>query len=227
MEKWKKTLITVCKVISVFFVLCVIGFFGFRNLILTKAIQRITQKALTDYHAVFVVTDARFTGLTEIELTKVSLVPPSADTLFSFASISASIGFWNALSGNIQLKKLEVNDGFIQLIKNDSGRNFDAFLSSKNDTLVKLKKVETTSTNYAKIAYKLISRVLNLVPTHMSLSQLDFRTNDMGLKVDVYLENLTLIDEQLQSTILVQTNTFSQHWSLTGTADPRGKQTDV
>jgi hypothetical protein len=227
MEKWKKTLVTLCKVIGVFFVLVVIAFFAFRNILLNKTIQKIAQKISLEYNSTLFVGEATFKGLTEIELKQVSLVPKEADTLFFLSTITASASFWNAITGDIQLKKLTVNDGFLQLIKADSGRNFDVFLKQSSDPAVQMNQELAAKTNYAKLAYRIISKVLNLVPTHMKLTRLAFRTNDMGRKVDLFLEDLTLIDKQLHSTILVETNTFNQHWSLSGTADPRGKKADV
>ncbi len=229
MEKWKRTLITTSKVIGVFFVLLLIVFFVFRNTLLNRAIQKVSAKITRDYQSTFSVEQAAFTGLTGVELKGITLVPPTNDTLFHVAGITASVSFWNALIGNIQLQNLEVKDGFVQLIKNEAGRNFDVFIKGKTDTSAEAIEEEkpTSKTNYAKIVYKLISKGLDLVPTKMTLANLSLRTSDMGRKVDLHLQSLTLMDKQLQSTIEVNTNTFNQHWSLQGMADPRGKKADV
>jgi hypothetical protein len=229
MEKWRKTLITASKVIGVFFVLLLIAFFVFRNTILQRALLKISARVSRDYQSAFTVDHAAFSGLTGVELSGVTLVPPGNDTLFHVSSITASVSFWNALVGNIQLKDLDVRDGFVQLIKSESGKNFDVFLKGKNDSTIVIVEEEKPASrdNYAKMAYNLISKGLNLVPTKMTLENLSLRTSDMGRKVDLHLQSLTLIDKQLQSTINVSTNTFSQRWSLQGTADPRGKKADV
>jgi hypothetical protein len=227
MEKWKKTLVTTSKVIGVFFVLLLLAFFAFRNTLLNRAIQKVSAKISRDYQSRFTVDHAVFSGLTGVELNGITLVPPTGDTLFHVATITAGVSFWNAIVGNIQLENLEVKDGFVQLVKNASGRNFDVFI--KGDTTAKVIEEEKPAnrTNYAKIAYNLISKGLNLVPTNMTLQNLSFRTSDMGRRVDLHLQNLTLMDKQLLSTIEVHTNTFNQHWSLQGMADPRGKKADV
>jgi hypothetical protein len=227
MMNWKKTLVTALKVIGVFFVLLVIGFFAFRNMLLHRAIEKVITKVKTDYNSTFLVEEASFSGLAGVEMKHVVLVPDRGDTLFSIGHLNASISFWYALIGDVRLKDLEVKDGFVQLVKNETGRNFDVLLSQSQDSAVETKVEFTSKTNYAKIAYKLISRILNLVPTHMSLENLSLRTNDMGRKVEMYLQSLTLIDEQLLSTIHVNTNTFSQRWGIRGFADPRGKKADL
>lgn len=224
---WKKTLVTLLKVIGVFFVLLVVAFFAFRNMLLHRAIEKVTVKISTDYNSTFSVQEASFTGLAGVEMEQVLLVPNDADTLFNIGHLNASISFWYALIGDVRLKDLEVKDGFVQLVKNEQGKNFDVFLSHTNDSALESKEETQTKTNYAKIAYRLISRILNLVPTHMSLENLALRINDMGRKVEMHLQSLTLIDEQLQSTIHINTNTFNQRWGIRGFADPRGKKADL
>lgn len=228
MEKWKKTLVTTCKVIGVFFVLLLTAYFVFRNMLLKRAIEKVSAKIERDYQSFFTVEDARFSSLTGVELKTIRLVPPTGDTLFSVSTITASVSFWNALVGNIQLQNLEVKDGFVQLIKNEQGRNFDVFIRGKRDsTLQVTDEKPAVKTNYAKRVYNLISTGLNLVPTRMTLENLSLRTRDLDRKLDLHLQSLTLMDKQLQSTIEVSTNTFNQRWSLQGMADPRGKKADV
>lgn len=227
MINWRKTPVTVLKVIGVFFVLAVVAFFAFRNMLLHRAIEKVSAKINTEYNSTFSVKNASFSGLAGVEMEDVILVPNNADTLFSVSHLNASISFWYALIGDVRLKNLEVKDGFVQLIKNEHGQNFDVFLSHSEDSAIETKVESGPKANYAKIAYRLISKILNLVPTHMSLQNLALRTDDMGRKVEMHLQTLTLIDEQLQSTIQVNTNTFSQRWGIQGFADPRGKKTDL
>jgi hypothetical protein len=223
----QKTLITVTKGIGVFFVLLVIGFFVFRNTLLQRAITKVQDKIQTQYHSKLEVGSVSFSGLAGIEMSGVVLTPEHADTLFSIGTMRASVSFWYALIGDIRLLNLEVENGFVQLVKNENGRNFDVFLGSSDTTKVEHADTETSRTNYAKVAYRLISKVLNLVPTHMSLQNLALRTNDNGRKVEVQLQQLSLVDKQLQSNIVVSSQTFTQRWSIQGQADPRGKQANL
>lgn len=227
MINWKKTLVTFLKVIGVFFVLLVIAFFSFRNMLLHRAIDKVTAKVQNEYNSTFSVGEASFSGLAGVEMTNVLLVPGNADTLFQVGHLNASISFLFALIGDVRLKNLEVKDGFVQLIKNEQGRNFDIFLTHSHDSTPETREEPLAQTNYAKVAYRLISKVLNLVPTRMSMENLTLRTDDMGHKVEMHLQNLSLIDEQLQSIILVNTSTFNQRWSIQGVADPRGKKANL
>lgn len=228
MNNWKKTLVTVIKVISVFFALAVIAFFGFRNMLLQKALGKVTVKLSEDYQSTFRYEDASFKGLSGVELQGLTLVPHGADTLFYIGNVQASISFWYALIGDVRLRNLGVKDGFIQLVKSESGRNFDVFLKSTSDSAIaEQAEASVSKTNYAKTVYRLISKTLNLVPTHMSFENLSLHMNDMGSKVDMHLQSLTLADKQFESLIAVRTNTISQRWNIKGMADPRGKKADL
>jgi hypothetical protein len=205
-----------------FFVLLVIGVFIFRDALLQKTIVEISHKMDRDYNSTFSIKKAQFEGITGIEMNDIILVPKQMDTLFRIEKIKTHISFWNLLSGTIQIESLQAKNGFIQLVKNEKGKNFDAFLPKKKDS-----NETNEKTNYAKLAYKLLNRALNLVPTDMHLENLSLRMNDMGKKATVRLNKLNLIDKNLESSILVQTNTFTQNWRIKGIADPRNKQTDI
>jgi len=222
MRTKKQKIILIAKIVSAFFVLLVIGVFIFRDALLQKTIVEISHKMDRDYNSSFSIKKAHFEGITGIEMNDIILVPKQMDTLFRIEKIKTHISFWNLLTGTIQIESLQAKNGFIQLVKNEKGKNFDAFLPKKKDS-----NETNEKTNYAKLAYKLLNRALNLVPTDMHLENLSLRMNDMGKKATVRLNKLNLIDKNLESSILVQTNTFTQNWRIKGIADPRNKQTDI
>jgi hypothetical protein len=220
---FKQKIFFTLKILGVLFVLAVAAAFYFRDAILQKAIVRISDKMERDYNCNFSIKEAKFDGLTVVAMKEIELVPKNADTLFSIESIRADVSFWKLLTADIQLESLEASNGFIQLIKNENGKNFDAFIPKKNAT-----KVDTLSkTNYAKLAYRVLNQALNLIPTDMKLKNLSLRMDDMGKKARLSLTTLALQDKKLESSIEVQTNTFTQRWRISGFADPRNKQTDL
>lgn len=211
------------KILGVFFVLIVIAAFYFRDAILQKAIVKIADKMERDYDCNFTIKEAKFDGLTVVAMKEINLVPKKADTLFSIENMRAEVSFWHLLTADIQLQSLEASNGFVQLIKSEKGKNFQAFLPKKNTA-----KVDTLAkTNYAKRAYRLLTQGLNLIPTDMKVKNLSLRMDDMGKKARLSLTTLALEDKKLESAIEVQTNTFTQRWRISGFADPRNKQTDL
>ena len=204
-----------------FLVLLCVAFI-FRDALLQKAIAKIQYKLETDYSCKLTLEKATFSGISEIEFDKIALVPKNADTLFAIDKIKIKIGLLHILTLDIQLNSLEMKNGFIQLTKNKNGRNFDAFLHHhSNETIT------TEKRNYANYTYRIVSKILDLIPTDIHLQNLSFRMDDRGRKVGLYLAQLQLKNEQLQSAIAVKTNTINQHWSINGFANPRNKKADL
>lgn len=219
----KQKLILAAKIFGACFVLLVALALIFRESILQKALVEVSEKMDRDYDCKFTVKEAKFDGLTSVALQDILLVPHQADTLFRIQTVRTQVNFWHLLTGSIQLSSLEAKNGFVQLVKDENGKNFDAFLPKK-------KKTESDSnkkTNYAELAYKILTQALNLIPTDMKLENLSLRMDDNGKKATMRLIKMALEDKQLESAIQVQTNTFTQRWRIAGMADPRNKKTDL
>lgn len=222
MRTKKQKIILSLKLFLVFLVLIFITLYFFRDVLLQKAITRIQTKFETDFNCRFSVKKAAFSGLTEVELVDILLIPKNADTLLSVGKIKTNYSFFQLLTGNIRLNNMEMSNGFVQLIKNKNGRNFDAFLKKNPE-----EEKTTEKRDYAALANRLLTKVFNLIPAEMTLSNLSLKIDDMGRKVNLHLNKLTLEDHQLQSSIKVKTNSFSQNWQMKGYADPRLKKADL
>lgn len=222
---YKKIAIITGAVFLGLMVLSVIAFYGFRNQMLEKAIARVSGKMATEYNSNFTVGEAKFIGFNEIELKEVSLVPKNADTLLDIEHIKTSVNYMRLLAGDIQLGTLVMNDGYIQLVRNRKGKNFDVFL--KRNKQERKQEDNDEGPNYGERAYNLITTALNLVPTDMKLDSLTLRLNDMGRKVNLNLQQLRLADKQLESTIGVTADSLRQTWEVKGFADPRNKKADL
>jgi hypothetical protein len=202
----------------------IVLFFSFRNQLLKEAIAKVTDKMERDYDAKLSIKSAEFDGFTGVKITDITLVPKNADTLFAIQKLSTSVRFMPLLGGDIQLGTLFVENGLVQLTKKGAQKNFSAFLKKEKnfaDTGVKQKR------DYADLAYKLISKGLNLVPTDMEIKNLTFKLDDNGKKAKINLQKLRLADKQLETSIDVQTNTFQQKWRIAGFADPRNSKADI
>lgn len=215
----------ILKVFGVILIISAISFFVFRNTLLEKAIARVADKMERDYNADFTVKKATFNGFSGVQMEGIALVPKQADTLLNIETLTTTINFPQLLTGDVQLGALEMKNGFIQLVKNSHGRNFDAFLRSA-------KKQETDDDSYeepniARKAYRLLTRALNLVPTDMTLENLTLRMDDMGRKVRLDLKQLRLADKHLETLLVVREKEMAQSWKVKGFADPRNKQADL
>lgn len=221
MRTKKQKIFLYLKLLLLVLFLGVVALFAFRNSILENVISKVETKLDHDYQCDFSIEKAEFIGLSNLEFQKITLVPKDADTLVSIENLKTSVNFWQLFVGNIQLGKLEVNEGFIQLVKNKKGKNFDAFLKNNDE------KKSDDKPSYAKLAYRILSQTLNLVPTDMSVKGFEFRMDDMGNKVVFDFKQLALENKKLASLINVKSNDFSQDWSISGFADPRDRKADL
>ena len=199
-------------------------FFSFRNQLLKQAIAKVTDKLERDYEAKLSIKTAEFDGLTGVKITDIALVPKNADTLFAIHKLSTSVRFMPLLVGDMQLGTLFIENGLVQLTKKGDRKNFSAFLKKEKNLA---DSGEKQKRDYADLAYKLISKGLNLVPTDMEIKNLTFKLDDNGKKAKINLQKLRLADKQLETSIDVQTNTFQQKWRIAGFADPRNSKADI
>lgn len=212
-------------VLTVLFVLVIViigGIYFFRDTILQQGIQKASHKFQSEYNTQFNVGKAKFIGASSIELDDIHIIPNQKDTLLSVGKIKTELSLLQLLTGDVQLKNLEMKNGFIQLVKNKEGRNFDAFLKRNKD-----EEVVSEKRNYARLANRILNKILNLVPTEMNLDNLSLRIEDMGKKVNFHMHNLALKSEQLNTQINVSTGTFNQKWNISGYANSRKKQADL
>ena len=222
MRNRKQKALLFLKIFAVTITICIVLLFVFRDSLLQTAIAKVENKMANDYDTKLTIEKASFDGISAVQFQKINVVPNNADTLFSVEKVNTKINLFKLLFGTIQLEKLEMKNGFIQLVKNKNGRNFDAFLKHKKDD-----NSPSENRNYAKSTYRLLTRILNLIPTEMQLENLSFRMNDMGRKVAFKTNQLLLKDEVLATTIDVKTNSYFQKWNIKGTANPRNKTADL
>jgi hypothetical protein len=222
MKTGKQKITLLLKALMAFIILTAVSFFVFRNSILQQTIEKASTKIEQKYNSDLSIRKATFDGFSGILLTEITLVPKNADTLFRIQKIKTSINFWHLLLGDVQLGTLEIKNGMVQLIQKGNVKNFAAFLKKNNGE---------SSTNekrdYADFAYRIISKALNLIPTDMRIANLKFKLDDNGKKATVDIKKLLLSDKELETSINVQTNTFSQRWKISGFADPRNNKVDI
>ena len=222
MRTGKQKIIFAVNILFVLFAVLIITFYVFRDAVLKQTVAKVTHEMKTEFNSTFSVKKAAFDGLSGLNLTEITIVPKNADTLFKIQKLKTSINLWRLITGDLQLGTLEIKNGFVQLVKKGKVSNYDAFLKKDNQEIISDEKK-----NYAQSSYRLISKILNLIPTDMILENVSFRINDNGKKATVNFQKLRLVNEQLETSIKVQTNTISQRWKIKGFADPRNKKADI
>ena len=222
MKSTKQKIFLLLKVLLVFFVIITITIFLFRDAFLKQAIVKVANKIELDYDSTLRIKEATFEGFSGINLTEITLIPNKADTLFNVQKMRTSINIWRLLLGEVQLGTLQIKNGEVQLIQKGNVKNFAAFL--KKD---KKEPESNSKKDYAAFAYRIISKVLNLVPTDMNVENFTFKIDNNGKKATINIEKLVLVNKELETSIQVITHTFAQRWKIKGFADPRNKKADI
>ena len=217
----QKTIILLVVFASIILVLSA-AFFAFRDSLLQQAITKVSTKMQLEYNSDLSVKKASFEGLSGVNLTEVILVPKNADTLFRIKKMKTTVSIRHLFLGEVQLGTLEIQNGLVQLVQKGKVKNFAAFLKKENK-----EPISEDKRDYATFAYRIISKALNLVPTDMRIENLVFKLDDNGKKATIDIKKLNLFDKEIETSINVQTNTFSQRWKIKGFADPRNKKADI
>lgn len=222
MKTGKQKIIMLLAVLTAIFLVLSIAFFVFRDSLLQQAITKVSTKMEQRYDSKLSVKKASFEGLSGVALTEVTLLPKNADTLFRIKKMKTSVSVWHLFLGEVQLGTLEIQNGLVQLVQKGKVKNFAAFLKKENK-----EPTNRGKRDYAAFAYRIISKALNLIPTDMRIENLTFKLDDNGKKATIDIKKLTLSDKEIETSINVQTNTFSQRWRIKGLADPRNKKADI
>ena len=175
-----------------------------------------------EYNSNLTVKKASFEGFSGLSLTEITLTPKNADTLISIKNLTTSINIWKLLAGELQVGTLGIKNGFVQLVQKGDVKNFAAFLKKDNS-----ESVNNSKKDYAEIANRIISKVLNLVPTDMKVENLVLKLDDNGKKATIKIDKLILQNKKLETSLDIQTNSFAQRWKIKGVADPRDQKADI
>ena len=222
MKTVKQKILLFLKLLSVLFLLTAMLLYFLRDTILNQTIANLQSKMELEYDSNLTVKKASFEGFSGLSLTEITLTPKNADTLISIKNLTTSINIWKLLAGELQVGTLGIQNGFVQLVQKGDVKNFAAFLKKDNS-----ESVNNSKKDYAEIANRIISKVLNLVPTDMKVENLVLKLDDNGKKATIKIDKLILQNKKLETSLNIQTNSFAQRWKIKGFADPRDQKADI
>ena len=212
--------------LSIFLVACIGGVIAYakRESLLQTALTKAIRKAKRDYHLDVRIGSARFTGLSSVAFTNISVVPENRDSLARIQQVEVAVRFWPLLSGKIGLSGMTLSNGLIQVVKRDSLSNIDFFLHKQRDSSATADRSSETAkhTDLSDVAEKLIDNVLSKIPDDLNVSNLEFRVKDNEASLNLLTQTATIDNENVSSTIRV--NGDEATWHVTGTADPADRE---
>ena len=196
-----------------------------RESLLQTALDRGIRKAKRDYNLDVRIGSAKFTGLSSLAFTNISVVPANRDSLARIQRVELAVRFWPLLAGKIGLSGMTLENGLIQVVKRDSLTNIDFLLHRKRDSTATATPAAETSqrTNLADVTENLIDNILSKIPDDLNVHNLEFRGIDVGNDSISLLTQIAVIkNEAVTSTLKLNGNQAT--WHLTGTADPSDRE---
>jgi len=196
--RWLKiTLISLGSII----ILPVLFAFLFRQNLLNWAVEKAKNKA-KKYHATLVVGSATISGIADVEITNVSLIPDNADTLLHIGKASSGLRIWKLMTGNIMLSHLQLDQGFVNLVRYDSTRsNYSNFTKQKDSDEVE----NNSKISLAQKGYKIIKNVLGQIPGKIEVGDFTISYTRGENKYYIKADGLRLDDELIKCNIDIST----------------------
>lgn len=192
-----------------------------RESLLQTALDRAIRKAKRDYNLNVRIGSARFTGLSSVAFTDVSVVPEERDSLARINQVEVSVRFWPLLAGKIGLSAMTLDNGLVQVVRRDSLTNIDFLIRrQKRDSL----RTEATNrrTDLSDLTENVIDNILSKIPDDLSVRNLEFRGMDDDDTLSLLTQTAYIKDEIVNSTLKL--NGDQATWHVTGTADPADRE---
>ncbi|MFA6261321.1 MAG: biosynthetic peptidoglycan transglycosylase [Bacteroidia bacterium] len=233
-QSLKRYLKTLAYFAGVFLLLMILVFLFFRNALLHKAIDRVSQKIEQRFQVEMRVQQASFTGISGIAMHGISLVPQERDTLLVIDTLELEVRLWYALLGDIRIGKVKLHRGYLQLTKRNAKHNFDFLLAdsvASGDSSALTKPANAVSLGkrgFAATVYKLIDALLDHVPADMEIASFSLNIQDESIHSSITLAQLRQTNDRIHAEMLISDSLHpGQHWQISGFANPSTKKADL
>ena len=205
-------------VLLVIFILAGIGgyiAYSKREVLLQKAIAKAKLKAKDSYHLNLEIGSARFTGLSTVAFTDITIVPDNRDSLLSIKQFEVSVKLLPLIAGEVKLANMVLENGHLNLTDIHHVKNFDFLFKKKKDTTVK------TGLDLSELSNNLINQVLYKIPDNLELNNLrvSFKNDSSGF--NVLARSAIIKNGELKSTFDI--NNGAAVWHLSGRMHPSDK----
>jgi len=207
-------------ILALIVIFAVVGYVAYskRESILSKEINKAVAKAKKDYNLDIKIGSAKFTGLSTVSFSDITIVPYQRDSLLSIKRLDVSVAVAPLAFGKVKLSDVILDDGHLNLTDINHVKNFDFLFHKKKDTTVK------TKVDLSEVAYNLANEVLYKIPDNLDLKNflVTFRSDSASLKLMTQAAQIK--SGKLNSTIRVND---SATWHATGIMRPSDKHIEM
>ncbi len=193
-----------------------------RERLLKTALDRGIKKARHDYQLDVKIASTRFTGLTTVAFTGISIVPEKRDSLARIERVEVGVKFWPLLRGQIGLSDMTLQNGLVQVVKRDSLTNVDFLIHRRKKASATTTEDTPKQTNFADVSENLIDNLLSKIPDNLNVSNLEIRGIDSTRRISLLAEKVLIDDDVLSSTLRI--NGTEATWHLAGPANPGSRE---
>lgn len=207
-------------ILFVFSLLLAASYMLSRDYFLEKAILKVQERVRNKYNAELIISAAKFSGLTGINLTGISLIPSRGDTLFNAGEAAINLSLIRYLQGNPPVNSILLSFGFVRLREYaDSTSNFSSLL--QKDTLaITEQDTDTTNINYRKQVRRLWNRFFSLADFNFSLTDFFLEWQAPDYREQLEIESLKLENSFLTFIAADSTAGQKNKWLVNGVIDP-------
>jgi len=189
-----------------------------RQAILQHEIAKAIITAKKTYNLNLKIGSARFTGITTVTFTDISIVPEQRDSLLVIKNFVVSIKILPLIVGKLKLSDVILQNAHLNLTDIKGVKNFDFLFRKKRDSTANKPRADLS-----ELSNNLINEVLYKIPDNLDMQNfLVSYTND-STRVKL-LTQATIKNGGLTSNLKVND---SVTWHFTGTMHPGDKNIDV
>jgi hypothetical protein len=192
-----------------------------REALLNSAIKRVISKAKRDYNLELKIESASFVGIGSVQFKNITALPHNRDSLAKIESFKIGVKLFPLIFGEIKLSEINLNNGIINLVKQDSISNYDFLFRRKKEDSTKA----NSSLDLAKFANNLIHEMLYKIPDDMDIRDFKIKIQDDSNLVDIHTTSAKIEDGEVNSTLKINGN--ESIWHIVGNVYPNDKQLDI
>ena len=183
-----------------------------RQAYLDKAVLKVKEKLKNDYDVNFAVEKYYFKGLTTVQFHNLVLAPKDRDTLAAIDVFAVSVRILPLLVGDVQIGAIEVENGAVSFVKNDSLSNYDFLFRKKKDTIVS--KDKSSDKGFADLAERLSEQFFAIVPDDLELKNFTLSYKDDKIAQRVSVPSATMNSGHFESSVFL--NNSKAEWLVSG-----------
>ncbi len=189
-----------------------------RNLI-DKKIHAVEKRLNADINY----TEAKFSGISTVNISDFTLVPLNSDTLLFVHSVSVGIKPLDLILQRIRISNLAIDSTLIHLRRQGLESNYLFLLQSTNDSTSADTLKNDPETDYGARISSLFTALFDHVPSTSSIRNFTLKANIDSNNFSFTMNELRIRDNDFNTQIRVQEADTTNMWHVTGHIDRTGR----